>query len=328
MIQEEEKVTEEYNHRIPADFIPDLEKRPLSYSSLKKFAISPLHFLQYLTAPYAGSDAMILGDLVDVLLLTPDEYEKRFVIIPDNAPEKVQDRSLNAKYMQEGSKEFDQQKYNDVMKRVNWWKKFEDSMVEKKDELGVIIQKRKIIISKEILEKARRMVEAVQNYPPAAELIATTEECQMTINFRDPKTDLKLVAKLDGRVNKMKFWDLKSTRSIEPDKYARQAFDLRYDLQAAVYSRGMQVLFKTPAFQIEFYQIIVESCEPFAVDVRKADQDFIRVGAGELDRLLQEIIYCRDNDLWRTMFDFKRFGNKIGTLSLPAYARNLIEQHK
>ncbi|MEM7659151.1 MAG: PD-(D/E)XK nuclease-like domain-containing protein [Bacteroidota bacterium] len=47
-------------------------QRPLSYSSLKEFAKSPLHYLEYLTRPSIHSDAMLAGKLFEALLLNED----------------------------------------------------------------------------------------------------------------------------------------------------------------------------------------------------------------------------------------------------------------
>lgn len=60
-----------------------LESRPLSYSSLKNFLKSPQHYIQYITEKKEPTAAMIFGSLVDCLLLTPDDFENQFAVLPE-----------------------------------------------------------------------------------------------------------------------------------------------------------------------------------------------------------------------------------------------------
>lgn len=302
-------------HRIPTDFIPDLEKRPLSYSSLKHFNNSPLHFLQYLTAPKKSSIQMFLGDVVDCLLLTPDDFETKFITVPDNLPKRPTSAQLTAKYRIIGSKEFDAAKDRDVADREQRWVDFETSCVGKR------------IIPSNIMERANRMVESVKNYAPAVDLLNKLTSTQRTVYFTDPETKLNCIVKMDGCGDGLVV-DLKSTNDAEPDKYTRTAFDFDYHIQCGISLMAMQSEFFISQYKVDFFHIIVESVEPFAVDVRKADDNYKRVGVGEVKRLLQEVIYCRDNNLWRTAWDFKRFFDKVGNLSLPSYAHKLIERHQ
>ena len=60
-----------------------IEKRPLSYSSLKSFSISPKHYISYLTKERTPpTAALIQGSVFDILLLTPEDFEKKLYIAP------------------------------------------------------------------------------------------------------------------------------------------------------------------------------------------------------------------------------------------------------
>ncbi len=62
----------------------DLNNRPLSYSSIKEFARSPRHYLEYITKPrFAPTDAMKLGSMVHCLLLQPSEFDNQFLVAPE-----------------------------------------------------------------------------------------------------------------------------------------------------------------------------------------------------------------------------------------------------
>jgi len=61
----------------------------MSFSKIKQFAESPFHFVRYMVARELKQDkatpAMIFGDLVDCLCLTPEELNDRFIIEPSGA---------------------------------------------------------------------------------------------------------------------------------------------------------------------------------------------------------------------------------------------------
>jgi len=61
-----------------------LKDRPLSYSSLKVFAKSPRHYINYLNRPAtAQTDAMKMGSLIHCLMLTPDDFANQFFVSPE-----------------------------------------------------------------------------------------------------------------------------------------------------------------------------------------------------------------------------------------------------
>ena len=62
----------------------DLTNRPLSYSSLKEFAKSPRHYIEYINKPkFAPTDAMKLGSMVHCLLLQSHDFDNQFLIAPE-----------------------------------------------------------------------------------------------------------------------------------------------------------------------------------------------------------------------------------------------------
>jgi exodeoxyribonuclease VIII len=62
----------------------DLTNRPLSYSSLKEFAKSPRHYIEYINKPKTPpTDAMKLGSMVHCLLLQSYEFDNQFLIAPE-----------------------------------------------------------------------------------------------------------------------------------------------------------------------------------------------------------------------------------------------------
>jgi exodeoxyribonuclease VIII len=62
--------------------LEDLKERPLSYSSIKEFAKSPRHFLNYRNKPKKVSPELTYGSALHCMLLEPQEFNNEFVVIP------------------------------------------------------------------------------------------------------------------------------------------------------------------------------------------------------------------------------------------------------
>jgi exodeoxyribonuclease VIII len=61
-----------------------LEERPLSFSSIKEFAKSPRHYLDYISKERTPpTDAMKLGSMVHCMILTPNLFNEQFAVAPD-----------------------------------------------------------------------------------------------------------------------------------------------------------------------------------------------------------------------------------------------------
>lgn len=60
-----------------------LKERPLSYSSIKEFAKSPSHYIQYVLAKKEPSKEMNMGSMIHCLLLTPNEFSDQFAVSPN-----------------------------------------------------------------------------------------------------------------------------------------------------------------------------------------------------------------------------------------------------
>jgi hypothetical protein len=61
-----------------------LEQRPLSFSSLKEFAKSPKHYMDYISRPKTPpTDAMKLGSAVHCMILTPELFNDQFSVAPE-----------------------------------------------------------------------------------------------------------------------------------------------------------------------------------------------------------------------------------------------------
>jgi len=60
--------------------LEQLNERPLSYSSLKQFAISPAHYMAYLNKPRKETPELLFGSALHCILLTPELFNDSYLI--------------------------------------------------------------------------------------------------------------------------------------------------------------------------------------------------------------------------------------------------------
>lgn len=267
-----------------------LSEKTLSYSSLKAFKQSPQHYVQYCFAPMEPTPAMLLGSIFDCLVLTPGEFGNKFFLIP-----KIDKRTIKGK-----------EEYEYILIKI--MERNEALAKEKKPPLLEITQQQ--------LDTAKEMKESLFSNKEAAPFVRELQSPQKTIFWQDKATGLKFKGVLDEDHAEY-ILDLKKVASGKPEKFMRAAIDFDYPLQAAMYRLGKGDLFNGKPF----IYVCVESSEPYAVSVFKADNDFIRYGFNEYNRLKQQFKFCAENDLWHMSYDFH---SALGyyNLSIPNYLKN------
>jgi exodeoxyribonuclease VIII len=169
---------------------------PLSYSSLKQFAISPAHFIAYKAREHKPTASMLLGTALHTLVLEPKEFNNRYLVIPDGT--------------RRGTKAF---------------KEFEALAAVRGEECEIIKESE----YKPIL----RMRDNILDHPEASKLLAAcdTFEQRSTWEFNG----ILFHGFKDGEGPSI-ILDLKTTQDASVRKFSRQLVDLRYYWQAALYS--------------------------------------------------------------------------------------------
>jgi len=187
-----------------------LKTRPLSYSSLKAFKRSPLHYLHYLTSTKEKTPALIFGGVVDVLILTPDQFELKYVVAPE---------------IKRTTKEG----------KIQW------------DEL-VKLAGGKEIISQEMFQSACNIRDAVMENKKSREIIDQVGTVQRKINWDSDDLPHVMFSDMDSTEGNF-ICDLKSAASAEPEEFQRSAFNFGYHIQAALYLEAFRKkMFRFPRF--------------------------------------------------------------------------------
>ena len=104
--------------------------------------------------------------------------------------------------------------------------------------------------------------------------------------------------------------DLKTAADAATDTFSREALRYGYDVQAAHYMDGYQ--HTQSAIMPEWYFIVIEKAEPYAVNILRADIGFIDHGIILRQQLIEKLIACQNQS------NFPGYGTN--DLFLPAWA--------
>jgi hypothetical protein len=264
-----------------------LEKDGVSYSALKRFRETPMSYIDYLTSPRTpDTEATLLGKVVDILVTEPAKFEEKFFIMPE-----------------------------EVSRRSNEGKGLYLAYLD--------LAGNKSMIDNVMFDKAVQMAEALLKNSDSKFYLTNTTHFQEWVTFTHRETGIKCRGILDGRSEKEPkdfpffLMDLKTTRSADPEKYSRDAFNLWYNGQFALYTMAFK--YNNWLFP-EFIHVCVESSAPYNVNVFRVDPDTIKEAQEELHNTLMAFKYCLDNNFWHKSYNFLRDDVlKYDTLKKPFY---------
>lgn len=104
--------------------------------------------------------------------------------------------------------------------------------------------------------------------------------------------------------------DLKTAQDAETETFTKEALKYGYDVQAAHYLDAYQ--HKESAVRPEWYFIVIEKTEPYAINILRADIGFLDYGFIRRQELIEKLKACQDQ---KTYPDYG-----INELCLPAWA--------
>jgi hypothetical protein len=113
-------------------------------------------------------------------------------------------------------------------------------------------------------------------------------------------------------------YDLKTCASAAPEKFARDAWDLSYHVQAAWYLTVANAI-DSDHFHT-FRWIALEKAAPYCVAVYEASADQIEAGAQAIERALTILGRCLDDGGWNG------YPEDIAPLDVPRWAKPKVEE--
>ena len=250
----------------------------ISKSKLFKIKDSPEKFKFELDNPPQQTAAMLFGSAFHKYVLEPDSFYEDFTVAPS------------------------------VNRRTKAGKEQWEAYLSESDG--------KSVITLDDFETISGMAESIKKNRYAPTLLSGPHE--QSFFWSDDLTGEECKCRPDalaelGRVNIIS--DLKSCESAKTEDFMRDAIKYGYDLQAYMYTSGLQA---NTGKEYQFVFIAVEKKPPYAVNVLQADGMFIKHGEDLFREYIGIYHDCKQTGNW---WGYNRFSGAISSITLPAYLR-------
>lgn len=263
----------------------------LSATGLKLLARSPWHYANRVeTDP---TPAMLRGTLAHCAVLEPDAMARRYVVLPEDAPRRPSRTQWAAKNPSADSKA-----------AMEWWTQFEH------DNAG------RELVSHDGYLLCQAQLAAVVRQPELAALLRAGRG-EVSVFWIDKATGLYCKARpdwlppADGR--RITPMDLKTCIDESPSGFGRAAARLRYDLQAAHYTAGIEA---ATGLTVDRFVFGAVTSKPPVLAVPYVLTDEIREqGRDERLELMDRLAWCQRENTWPA------YGSGFQLLDFPAYAK-------
>jgi exodeoxyribonuclease VIII len=260
-----------------------LQGRPLSYSALKHFMVSPAHYVKYLTEPREEKPEYAVGSVFEAMLFQ-ENLTKDFVQY-----EKPNLRSVAGK---------------------EEWEKIKDSA------------KGKTLVTKEQMDIATAMVARANENPEVMRYVNATTRKSRKLTWTDKKTGIPLIGYTDGEADLFdEEWiiEIKTTRSGDPDQFPRDFYNFKYHIQAAMYVEGFyKTMYKFPYYAV----LTFDTSQPYNSNVFMFEGKSIDEAKEELRSTLDAFSFCLENNLFHQGYEFKLQTRDYFALRKPGYYKS------
>lgn len=278
-----------------------------NWSRLRHARTSWQHYADAIKCPDKCTEPKMLGGAVHVSVLEPDEFPRRYMVLPsDDDPTlhrgKKEGKVLWAEY---------QSRHPDCG---------EMSAFEYKQAIFRERNPRVTTLTEKQYAACIAMRNSVRSHAIASEVLSmgTSEQ---TIEWTEhvPYLTGTVAVRCKGRVDWRKaarvFADLKTTRSVRLHHFAGQAESFGVFHQMAWYRRGIAAMEGCSREAVTALIVWVENVRPYSRGVREPDGDSMASCDIEIDALLAGLVRCRATNIWPGPND-----EEIEPMRRPRYA--------
>jgi hypothetical protein len=218
----------------------------IAISDLKEMSLSPLHFWSKKFGGYRAeqTDAQAIGTLTHLSVLEPEEYKKKTILKPADAPRKPTDTQRNAKKPSE-----------ETIAAIKWWDDWNAANADKTE------------LTQEEVDQIAGITHGVQSNEDAVSLLdGALKEVAMFKTIVVNGVTIRVKCKADiicGPKNAAVIADLKTV-----DRGYANPQDFGYSLRKWGY-------FQQAAWYIDLYNLLTDSDDPFTTTPKKTDWVFI-----------------------------------------------------
>jgi hypothetical protein len=250
------------------DFNKEIEKiykreKALSFSALKAFLQSPKHFFRYKTDTDKDTKSMKEGTMFHMAVLEPDKFKDTYWVLDD--AEKC--KSIG------GSKP----------RGTKIYKLWLEDMIAKNEG--------KEMISKDEYDLYLKMGEYLNECSATSWIMKGLIHKEKDFEF--DHDNFKIRGKIDGEGEDY-LMDLKKVADASYNKVKWTIRDMRYDMQAAIYSYA--------ARKKKYYLVFIDKA--INVTVVKVSEDTLQTGFTAFESSLSEFQRCIEEDAFYSSYEF------------------------
>ncbi|MEX3614445.1 MAG: PD-(D/E)XK nuclease-like domain-containing protein [Burkholderia gladioli] len=273
----------------------------ISKSGLDDINVSPAHFYALHLDPKRPARPMragqLEGHLAHCAILEPDEFSKRYAVVPADAPRRPTEVQWNAKKPSE-----------DSIAAMAWWTEFN------------ACANGATIIATAQYETAMRQAESVRDLPEVREALQRGR-AEVSAFWTDPTTGVQCRCRPDWVHNATEsatiLLDVKTFSSAGADEFRRQAARKRYHVQDAFYTDGYAAA--SGLNVLAFVFVAVETEWPYAAHAMMLDEPSREQGRADYARNLATYARCDATGEW------PGYSKEITLITLPQWAFTLDE---
>lgn len=275
----------------------------LSYSTLKNFT-SPINFINYKLKPFSKSPSMIFGSLCDVLLLTPDDFDKHFKIMGSVPTSDNQVALSNALIsIAKGGTELTQEIIN-----IEFSKCYKTGSAEKTYPLIKDYVEASILgldlITQSTYDEAKEICDNLMMNHDIQILFEQIQDVQYKVEWTYKGWDF--IGYLDMLLPDH-IIDLKFSKDANPEKFERDIANFDYYLQAAMYCKALREMgvCDDPKYSFIVYD------KSFNYSIIELDWTYLKYGERKYDFLLQELDRCIAEGAFDESYGFFKRSYKV-----------------
>jgi len=267
-------------HGIPFEEYKKIDA--FNYSKIRWILKSPKHFKYHLENPEPPSDAMVLGQLVDCLALSPGEFSSKFAVLPET-------------YYDEKAKED---------------KKFNLNSTICKGIKAALDNSGKIVVKNQQIAVAAEMVKSLMEHEKIKVAIEDSQH-QVCIVWIDCDTGVKCKGLVD-MLCPDGITDLKTAPDVSPKAFPFKVNSFLYHVQGAFYSDGLTA--NSNGIILPYQIAGVESDPPYCAAIYVVEENSLLTGREIYKYALKVYKDCVENNCWPGYSQF------VEPLNIPPYA--------
>jgi hypothetical protein len=294
-------------------------KMVIPASGLITMMKSPKHFHSkyILNEQEEESDAREDGKLIHLAYYENEKFVEKYQVLDDKAnyittADEIKKLLAEANVKPKGKKEDLINQLLEVNPTAKVWERY----------LAEMAKNGKQLLEAEQHRKCLKVIEGINGHWWLSKL--PTEKRQTEVaGYYKHKSGVIISFRLDdlrfAKNGRPIILDLKKTKDASPEAFARDIWNYKLFVQAAIYHDAIQDIFGLPPL---YAWVAVEFAAPYCVEVYAADEGMLSAGHNVYNKQINRYLECMETGEWPS------YGNgKVNSIALPHWAYSKLDEY-